>query len=263
MTTAGVVVVVWGAGARLVGVGSAPQSPTAPSRASIADKTNGLPCVDVPHCGTGVGSLTVSMVSNGGASSKATSEVGLCHQSTHLQIINEAKGQTVTPPSLYSSCNDPIFNLDVSEAFIAPYVETDPGAYCYSEIDLNPYNVIFQSGIYNPNLTRASISNIVLDCDTSGITHFAKIKEDSSSWISVLSIPWSVINCPAGCPLESYCTQSNSAASIYRINFYRVNELQSVNVCDDVNCEYMAWSPNFKAPPSFHEPPYFGFIVMV
>lgn len=237
------------------------------SCASVAK--NGLPCLEVPLCSKGTGKLTVSSQSSGNSSTVGTSAVDLCHDSTHLRIKNTAYGQRFFTEPSYSQCNDAIFNLDVSEAFIAPYIESDPGAYCYSEIDLNFNNVIFESGIYNPSLTRSAISNFDMDCDSSGIRHTTVVDKSTNSWSASVSVPWSVLNCPNGCPLSSYCKAQASrdqADAVYRINFYRVNELQALasgSVCNSNVCEYLAWSPNFKAPPSFHEPTYFGYIVLV
>jgi hypothetical protein len=225
----------------------------------------GLPCIEVPSCARGTGNITISTLSKGNQHSQGTSRVDLCHELSHLRVSSKMEGQSYFSASNYSECNDDIYNLAVSEVFIAPYLEDDAGPFCYAEIDVNPRNAIFESGIYNPTLTRSGISNYCMDCSSSSVTHATTINQQQNSWASIINIPWGAVNCPTGCPLAEYCAEDVDAPEkIYRINFYRVNELQAeVTSCNDAICEYLAWSPTYAVPPSFHEPKYFGFIVLV
>jgi len=59
------------------------------------------------------------------------------------------------------------------------------------------------------------------------------------------------------------CTApSRRSGMMYYANFYRINELNKVATCTTSDCEYIAWSPTYVNPPAFHEPLYFGTIVL-
>jgi len=55
---------------------------------------------------------------------------------------------------------------------------------------------------------------------------------------------------------------SRRSGMTYYANFYRINELNKVASCTTSDCEYIAWSPTYVNPPAFHEPLYFGTIVL-
>lgn len=242
---------------------------------SCADvSTSGLPCIDVPLCSLNKpGQLTVNKLSNGLGKSKASSVVDICYDEKSIKIKYSSYKQQYFSDHVYGDCNDGVFNSDVAEVFIAPFLKGEVAPHCYSEIDVNPFNKIFESGIYNPNLSKSGISGYVLDCATSGVTHSTKIDRGSSSWVEDLSIPWSVVDFP-NCPnsnasagtqqnnLRSSTTAKGPAHTVYRANFFRVNELTAVSTCSSSTCEYMAWSPTGVNPPAFHEPTKFGYLVL-
>jgi hypothetical protein len=231
-----------------------------------------LPCSEIPSCQSSTKSMiVVNELSNGHGYSKSKSTIELCHDENYLQIISHAYNQSYFPTKQkYQKCNDAIFYLDVAEFFISPWKASDDssnGPHCYSELDISPWNVMYESGIYNPNLNHTGCVNSLIDCTASGILHESEVS--SQSWTAKLSFPWSVLNCPAGCPQSPASandyTCGNTRGNIYRANFYRINELNDVSQtqCSKSDCEYMAWSPTFVDPPSFHEPKYFGFLVLV
>ena len=128
---------------------------------------------------------------------------------------------------------------------------------------MSPKNVMFEAGIYNPNLNHASIKGTLMDCSNSSVEHEVKTDEENTQWTSTITLPWSVCNNPVGCPVEEYATVSSSSpCSLYRINFYRINELAQVNQCSSTSCEYLAWSPTMCNPAAFHEPTKFGYLVL-
>lgn len=237
---------------------------------SSLSKSSGLPCVTVSSCsgGTPPVELSINKLSSGSSSPSANSRVYVCHENEGLLIRHEAYGQTITNPSSpYTTCNSGIFNLDVVEAFV-----TSTSLHCYSEIDLSPFNVPYESGIYNPNLTHTNLQHSLLDCDTSGVKHESVLSTRNSTWISTMSIPWEKINCPSGCPESlntkkesqkkpSYCS-GKPPKGIVRANFFRVVEKSLTDMCNSQLCDYLAWSPTFVDPPSFHEPNYFGYLIL-
>jgi len=221
-----------------------------------------LPCVEVPQCSTASANVTINKLSNGLGASKSHSTLQLCYDSTSLKFTIDSMEQSFYSNHVYGSCNDNVYNSDISEVFIAPWYTDETTPHCYSEIDVSPSNKIFESGIYNPNLNHSGISNYLIDCDSSGVTSSTTINTSNNSWQEILSIPWSIIDNPYGCPVSQQKTLT-TASKVYRANFYRVNELVSVSTCSSSTCEYMAWSPTGSNPPAFHEPTKFGYLVLV
>jgi hypothetical protein len=250
------------------------------------NKNSTLPCIEISKCSISTKTeININKLSSG-IDSKSKSTIHVCYVSDNndstsgLHISHEAYNQKYTNEGGYDTCNSAIFNLDVTEYFISPFkidineIETtsnidELGSHCYTELDLSPYNTMFEAGIYNPNLNHTGIENVLLDCNTSGVTHTSEVDLDKSIWKSNLKLPWDSINCPADCPsinnkwpgVESSCI--NDPLNVYRINFYRINELVPVDSCSSTSCEYLAWSPNYVTPPSFHEPKYFGYMILV
>lgn len=240
---------------------------------SCADfSSTNLPCVEVQHCSTlQKVSLSINKLSNGNGASKSSSDVSLCFDETDLKIQINSQRQQYYSTHAFDECNDSVFNSDVAEVFIAPWYKNEPTPHCYSEIDLNPFNKLFESGIYNKNLNRTGITGTTFDCGTSGVKHSTTIS-DSNSWTESLSIPWNIIDKPYGCPVAEPLkslnirnlreTASTAASSVYRANFFRINELSSSPTCSSTSCEYLAWSPTLVNPPAFHEPTKFGYLVL-
>lgn len=222
-------------------------------------KSSDLPCIEVSSCSSKqtLAKVEVNKLSNGLGLAHAKSVASFCHTADHLQITIDSFNQTYFPSSTqFSSCNDNVFNLDVVEVFISPHAEAPN---CYSEIDVSPYNAIFESGIYNPNLNHTGVENYLIDCNTSNIVHQTHLDKSNSKWSSIYQLPWKVIDNPYGCPKSTLDKHDN----IYRANIFRVNEMASTTKCSSSLCEYMAWSPTFSNPPAFHEPKYFGYVVLI
>lgn len=169
----------------------------------ITDKS--VPCVEIPRCTSNaknVATVVIDQLSNGFGNSQATSSVGLCFTDTTLNVVHTAMGQKYLGPTSYTECNSAIFNSDVAEFFVAPYMEEEP--HCYNELDISPYNVMFDSGIYNPNLNHTGITGTTFPCDTSNINHKTSIDMSKNEWTATLTFPFSVLNCPYDCPLKKY-----------------------------------------------------------
>ena len=234
------------------------------------NNSNNLPCVNIKSCDDEA-TIVVDKLSDGKGESLSSSSVSLCYDNNGININTVAYNQLYYNGN-YTDCNDSIFNLDVNEVFIAPSVGNDD-PHCYNEIDMNPNNVMYEAGIYNPNLNKTGLVNKLFDCASSGIIHESELDLSNSTWTSKLLIPWSVVHCPLGCPLSSYkdsCLNKDKygeVGNIYRVNFYRINEIVSTKACSSGHsspqtCEYNAWSPNNVYPPSFHEPKYFGYLIL-
>lgn len=125
----------------------------------------------------------------------------------------------------------------------------------YLEVETTPYSALYSSQILNPFL-NGTISHTLVACSVSGIEHFATADERSLTWRAVLAIPWTLVNAaalPAG---------AAAAGDEYRANFYRIRMRNNVSACSDSDCDYGAWSPTMRSPPSFHQPKFFGVLLL-
>ena len=219
--------------------------------------------------------VILNNLSNGNGQSQSMSEVYFCYDDNYFVLQFISFNQSKYSQTAFEDCNDSVYNLDVVESFISTWElnkNSSDGPYCYSEIDLSPFNKIYQAGIYNKNLNHTGITNFPLDCATSGIRSRADVNPTNPSiWTTKIEIPWSVIVNPNGCPIatSSYHKETeNTVVAIpnaLRANFYRVNELSvsDGSKCSSSSCEYMAWSPTLSNPPAFHEPTKFGYLIRV
>ena len=147
---------------------------------------------------------------------------------------------------------------EVVEAFIAPRGTADPQQYLEVETTLN--SALYVSHIFNPYL-NGTISHTLVACDESGIEHFSSAAAPSQSWRAVIAIPWLLVNANASASLTTgFAAQSGDE---YRANFFRINMRNNASVCSDADCDYGAWSPTMHNPPSFHQPKYFGTLLLV
>jgi len=192
------------------------------------------------------------------------SSIRLCHEAEGLLISHVAFGQKiVNPQSPYTECNSAIYNLDVAEAFLT----STSSLHCYSEIDIAPNNVMYEAGIFNPNLTHTNLQHSMYDCQSSGVKHDSSLDTTLGVWSNTISIPFELINCPAGCLSSSNpsaTAQCTDRPSLIRGNFFRVveNVAASNDSCDSASCDYLAFSPTLVSPPSFHEPQYFAYFIL-
>lgn len=223
--------------------------------------TSSLPCLEIPRCkdDSDAVSFVMNQLSTGKGQSQAFSEVSLCYDDLQLYVTHTAFHQTSLTPTDYNQCNDAIFNSNVMELFIAPSMEETP--HCYNELDISPKNVMFDSGIYNPNLNYSGITGTIFPCATSGISHEVVVDEKNSLWRAEMTFPFSLLNCPFSCPLARYCGHS-TPNNIYRANFFRISELTPTSKCSSTSCEYLAWNPTMRDPPAFHEPTKFGYLLL-
>ncbi|KAJ1437745.1 hypothetical protein B484DRAFT_444936 [Ochromonadaceae sp. CCMP2298] len=220
-----------------------------------------LPCVEISRCRSGDPNATVTIdsLSNGLGKSKAVSTVSLCFTDTDLYLHHEAAGQLYLGETSYQQCNSAIFNSNVAEFFVAPTLD-EP--HCYNELDISPFDVMYDAGIYNPNLNHTSVQGTTFDCATSSITHSTSTLMSENQWKVDMSIPFSLLNCPYNCPQHCPLANRNGPHDSYRVNFFRISQLTQNPQCSSSTCEYMAWSPTDVNPPAFHEPLKFGNLLL-
>lgn len=114
-----------------------------------------------------------------------------------------------------------------------------------------------------------SLIDCVPGCPSSGPAAQSDRAErtvDSTTQITLRSTADSIIYTTASSQSEavnaSCSTPAARGGSTYYLNFYRINELTPVASCTAATCEYLAWSPTYANPPAFHEPLYFGTILL-
>ena len=61
-------------------------------------------------------------------------------------------------------CNDPLYEQDVVEVFVAPALPDGEPMHNYLELELSPNGVLFSANVTNPNLTCLGIEDGMLDC---------------------------------------------------------------------------------------------------
>ena len=220
----------------------------------------GLPCLEVPRCNISTASLNINTLSSGAGPSVSNSVVTLCFDDSNLHVTHTANKQTYFNNPGYTECNDAIFNNNVAEMFITPNMEQVP--HCYNELDISPFDIMFDAGIYSPNLNQTGIVGTTFPCEGTGVCYEAEMQPAEESWTAKMSFSFALLNCPYNCPLtHRYCGHT-FANKVYRANFYRINELTETTTCTSESCEYMAWSPTMATPPAFHVPSQFGYLLL-
>ena len=141
----------------------------------------------------------------------------------------------------YSERDDPIYDEEVVEIFLAPGPETPVD---YYEIEVSPNGVLLDVKIHNPGSSRNTLlADFSWNCP--GIRWTAQRDDTRHVWSATLTIPWSGVG--AGDVLSP----------IWRANLYRIERPR------DSSPEYSCWSPTMSDPADFHRPEYFGFFDLV
>jgi hypothetical protein len=152
-----------------------------------------------------------------------------------------AKGNTM------SQHNDPLYNQEVFEVFIAPGHHDSAE---YLEVEINPNNAIWVGKINNPALGEAmqTLQGMV-DYRDAAIIH--SITQKDNSWHGEMQIPFQLIG--------------KNIEGAYRLNFYRIRAktvmLEADWECSANNCDFLCWVPTMSgSEPAFHRPKNFGFL---
>jgi hypothetical protein len=158
--------------------------------------------------------------------------VGVCKSETHLNFTFVAVDNNIE--SKFTHCNEPLYEQDVVEVFIAPGHEKEV-LKDYLEFEVSPHGALFASHIHNPNGVCKGISGKLIDCDTSGIHYGAKLI--SSGFSAVLNIPLKMI------------FGSAPPKGLVRTNFFRIDRVKN-----QTHQEFSCWSTTHTNPPCFHVP---------
>ncbi len=175
-------------------------------------------------------------------------KVKLMADSQYLHIEFECERNAFVKENYLTGHNDPLYNQEVFELFIAPG-EADPVQYL--EFEINPNNAIWVGKISNPGLgVTGGITAEMVGHDESGILH--SIKQGEDCWSGSFSIPWSLI--------------TGQREERYRINFYRIVSTKSHAEKDWVcghDTEFLCWNSTLSgSEAAFHRPKRFGHLVL-
>jgi hypothetical protein len=138
--------------------------------------------------------------------------------------------------------DDPIYQEEVVELFLAPGAAVPPG---YFELEVSPLGTLFDAWIDNPD-SRRDTMRIGTEWDCPGVRCEAGKPGRRQDWWAALALPWSGL-VPAG-----------PRPAVWRANLYRIERPR-----DGSPAELSAWSPTLAIPPEFHRPARFGFLELV
>ena len=139
----------------------------------------------------------------------------------------------------YTRRDDPIYNEEAVEIFIAP-TESDPTD--YYEFEISPKGVLFDARIHNPDGKNnpQMLGEAAWDCP--GIQWHAGMNVALQHWWAMVGIPWRAISPELELP------------KAWRANFYRIERPH------DAEDEYSCWSPVMTEVADFHRPAQFGIL---
>jgi hypothetical protein len=146
--------------------------------------------------------------------------------------------------STYTKCNDPLYNEDAVEIFLAT-----EGSYPnrYFEFEVSPQGQLFFADISNPNLTCSNLGTIYYPCTSA--TYTGKITD--KGWEGYLKIRTLYDN------IELDIIGRGKKYNLYKGNLYRIDKSKSKPT------RYLAYNPALNSPACFHQPLKFVDFVLV
>lgn len=180
--------------------------------------------------------VTPLWLADGSAPAAQPTIVRVCCDDDALYVRFDCQDRDIW--GTYTQRDDPIYDEEVVEVFIAPGAE-DPVN--YFEFEVSPNGVLFDATIHNPTSTRDNLKwDATWDCP--GIRWAAKRYDEAGEWWGAFAIPWAAI------------TNDGRLPAVCRANFYRIERPR------DADAECSCWSPTMTNPADFHKPRYFGIL---
>jgi hypothetical protein len=147
----------------------------------------------------------------------------------------------------YSQRNDPIYQEEAVEVFLAP---GDAAPRRYWELEVSPLGVLFAARIENRTGRRADlVADTSWECQ--GLEWQAGPAGTSQDWWAALAIPWAAFAGRARSDGGS-AQPGSQPPRRWRANFYRIERPRGG--APELSC----WSPTLTDPPDFHRPERFG-----
>lgn len=138
----------------------------------------------------------------------------------------------------YTQRNDPIYDEEVVEVFLAPRAATPVD---YYEFEVSPNGVLLEVLAHNPTGDRADM-RLDFTWHCAGLRWVAQREDGQNQWRAVFAIPWASVGAPDHLPTH------------WRANFYRIERPRNAPP------EFSCWSPTMSNPADFHRPGYFGYL---
>lgn len=161
--------------------------------------------------------------------------------------------------NIYSKQNQPLYNQEVFEVFIAGGKETPSQ---YLELNINPNNALYASKIINRDKEASNNQNILIPFSKSKtIKHSVKKNFIQNIWQAKLSVPLKLID-------EATEKKSNQKNQFYRLNLFRIcNAKMTKNKqwqCNSANSEFTCWNSTMsKIQPKFHRSEFMGLLRII
>jgi hypothetical protein len=174
--------------------------------------------------------LSPLILADGSGLAKQQTQVRLCYSSTHLYVRFDCDDDDIW--GTYTKRDDPIYDEEVVEVFIAAGTETPTR---YFEFEVSPYGVVFDCIITNPSVHSHEPYDVDETWNAEGLEWFADNNPETQSWWAILIIPWEAVG---------------GYHETWRANFYRIERSRKSGT------EFSCWSRTLSK--SFHVPSRFG-----
>jgi Carbohydrate-binding family 9 len=162
----------------------------------------------------------------------------VCYDDAALYVRFDCQDRDIW--GAYTQRDDPIYDEEVVEVFIAPGSAAPAH---YYEFEVSPNGVLLDALIDNPTAQRADL-RVDFEWDCPGLRWWAGRDDDAGQWWAALAIPWAGIG------------SARRPAAIWRANFYRIERPR------DAEPEFSCWSPTYVEPIDFHKPACFGMLYL-
>jgi Carbohydrate-binding family 9 len=183
---------------------------------------------------SGIPALSPFILADGSGAAKQQTQVRLAYSSEALYVCFDCQDDDIW--GTYTKRDDPIYDEEVVELFIAPGTETP---HHYFEFEVSPNSVLFDCKITNPSGHYDDHLLVDKAWNAEGLEWHAKTSPERQQWWAFLKIPWQDISGFHG---------------EWRANFYRIERSRKSGT------ELSCWSPTFST--SFHVPAYFGRLII-
>lgn len=171
-----------------------------------------------------------------GAPPRLATTLAAYYDSERLTLVFSGSDDRVVA-TLYGH-DDPLYNEDVVEAFLAPVRAGE-----YFEIEVNPVGTWFDARIESPDGVRGTMkADLGWTCE--GLFTGVRKYGESSGSLSidvVMRIPFSALG-----------VDMPKSGDLWRANFFRIDRHEAEGD------EYSAWQPTMKVPADFHVTAAFG-----
>ena len=170
------------------------------------------------------------------AAPRLATSVAAWYDDAYLTILYSATDDHIR--ATYHKHDDPLYEQDVVEAFLAP-----DGLQRYFELEVSPHGVVFDAAIESPSGTRENMrADRKWTCEGLFVA-LRKVTESSGSMSvdTVMRVPFAALERPA--PGEG---------ETWRGNFFRIDRHP------EHGDEFSAWQPTLRDPADFHVAAAFG-----